>query len=244
MRAFVEGILEADDRHLVTAHVHPEASAVEQYEGDAWLTLNQTYTYGIVHKRLLEDYARQPVRPSVLFESTYEGEHEATDLQVRRQAWWALTCGATGQFMGNFPVWLMSPGWTASLDSPGARAMSALGSFVATVPWWRMEPDVGHRLAVAGLGEGNGLDTATAMLAPDGSGAVVYVPTPRTLTVDLGALSGWTTLVRWFDPVRGTWQEPATVTRRGYVQLAVPFGNDAALFLSDPAAGAHGSWGQ
>ena len=81
MRLFVAGSRERDDRHLFTAHVHPESSAVVEYAGDDWLTLNQTYSYRIVHRSLIEDYQRTPVLPFILFESTYEGEHEASELQ-------------------------------------------------------------------------------------------------------------------------------------------------------------------
>ncbi|OGO59569.1 MAG: hypothetical protein A2V85_06495 [Chloroflexi bacterium RBG_16_72_14] len=242
MRAFVAGILEIDDRHLMTAHVHPDSSPVDEYEGDGWLTLNQTYSYRIVHRKLLEDYGREPVRPFILFESTYEGEHDASELQIRRQAWWALTCGATGQFFGNFPVWLMAPGWQAALDSPGARALSHLAAFVGEVEWWRLEPDIRRRLLVAGLGEANGLDRATAAIAPDGSSAVIYVPTPRMLTINLEALAGWTSVLRWFDPVDGSWTGAELVTRRGMRQVRTPFDHDAVLLLEDPARGDHGTW--
>jgi len=244
MRAFVEGILQRDDQHLITAHVHPDSSPVEEYEGDGWLTLNQTYSYGIVHRKLIEDYERQPVRPFVLFETTYEGEHEASDLQIRRQAWWALTCGATGQFFGNFPVWLMAPGWQAALDSPGARAMSHIATFVEAVEWWRLQPDTRRRLLVAGLGEARGLDRATAAIAPDGTIAVVYVPTPRTITIDLDALTGWACVLRWFGPADGVWTDPAIVTRRGMLQTPTPFEHDAVLVLTDAARGDHGTWTQ
>lgn len=242
MRAFAAGILEGDERHLMTAHVHPDSSPVEEYQDDAWLTLNQTYSYQIVHRRLLEDYARRPTRPFVLFESTYEGEHDATDLQVRRQAWWALTCGATGQFFGNYPIWLMSPGWEAALDTPGSRAMGHLARFVDAVPWWELVPDTERRLLVAGLGEGTGLDRATTAVDASGSLAVAYIPTPRTVAVDLGQLRGWTIRVRWFDPLAGSFGEPSLVTRRGILTLESPTPQDWVLVLEDAASGDHGAW--
>ncbi len=34
---------------LITAHCHPENSAIDQYRDEGWLDLNDTYTYGIVH---------------------------------------------------------------------------------------------------------------------------------------------------------------------------------------------------
>ena len=53
--AVAQGIKETDDRHLMTAHCHPENSAIDQYRNEGWLDLNDTYTYGIVHQKLLAD---------------------------------------------------------------------------------------------------------------------------------------------------------------------------------------------
>ena len=68
--AVAQGIKETDDHHLQTAHCHPENSAVDQYRNEGWLDLNTTYTYGIVHQKLLADFNRQPAMPFVLIEST------------------------------------------------------------------------------------------------------------------------------------------------------------------------------
>jgi len=110
VEALAEGIREYDSQHLFTAHCAPEHSAVEEYPRESWLGLNTTYTYQLVHPKLLQDYNRKPVRPFILIESTYEGEHNSTPLQVRRQACWTLLSGATGQVMGNRPIWLFDPG--------------------------------------------------------------------------------------------------------------------------------------
>ncbi len=104
------GIKEFDDRHLFTAGSEPEYSAIDRYKDGGWLDLNSTYTYGIVHQKLLDDYNRVPVMPFFLLETTYEGEHNASAVQIRRQAYWAVLCGGTGQFFGNRPIWGFEPG--------------------------------------------------------------------------------------------------------------------------------------
>jgi len=71
--AVVAGIKENDQRHLFSAHCDPEHSAVEEYGPSGWLNLNTTYSYEIVHKKLLADYNRTPFMPFVLIQSTYEG---------------------------------------------------------------------------------------------------------------------------------------------------------------------------
>ena len=60
-------------------------------------------------------------RPNILFESTYEGEHNASEVQIRRQAYWALTRGACGQTFGSNPMWPLDPGWEDALGSRGPR---------------------------------------------------------------------------------------------------------------------------
>jgi hypothetical protein len=87
------GIKENDKRHLFTAHCHPENSTINQYSSCGWLDFNTTYTYAIVHQKLLFDYIRTPAMPFILIESTYEGEHYASDAQIWRQAYWTVLCG-------------------------------------------------------------------------------------------------------------------------------------------------------
>jgi len=62
----------------------------------------------------LRDYNRSPVVPFFLIESTYEGEHNASAVQIRRQAYWAILCGGMGHIIGNRPIWLFDPGWAES----------------------------------------------------------------------------------------------------------------------------------
>ena len=107
-------------------------------------------------------------------------------------------------------------------------------------------PDTAHRFLVAGLGEENGLDRATAALAADGTVAVVYVPTPRTITIDPTVMSGWAVTHRWFDPVTGVFSDRRIVTRtgmnRGMITLQTPADHDAVLLVEDPSGGNHGAW--
>src|SRR5215467_2994002 len=188
--AIARGIKEFDNRHLFTAHCHPENSAVDQYNNDGWLDLNTTYTYGIVHRMLLTDYDRAPVMPFVLIESTYEGEHNASAVQIRRQAYWAVLCGGTGQFMGNRPMWLFDPGWQAALDSTGAKDMARVGALFGSRPWNDLVPDQKHEVVVEGLGEFRGLDYLAAARTLDGGTVIAYLPTARTSTLDMTKVSG------------------------------------------------------
>jgi hypothetical protein len=231
--AVAQGIKETDDRHLLTAHCHPENSAADQFGAEGWLDLNDTYTYRIVHEMLLRDYNRRPEMPFVLIESTYEGEHNASEVQVRRQAYWAILLGATGQFMGNRPIWLFDPGWKSALDSVGARDMTRLFSVFASRRWFDLVPDQKHEIVTDGLGEFNGLDYLTAAETKDGKTIVAYLPSARPFTVDLGKLSGKNAIAWWFDPRTGhatsAGQFPATVRR----EFLPPSEGDWVLVVDD-----------
>ncbi|MCI0627026.1 MAG: DUF4038 domain-containing protein [Acidobacteria bacterium] len=97
------GIREFSPSHLFTAHTVSESTPAEQYSLSQWLDLNTTYTYMIVHRKLLANYHYRPVRPNILIESTYEGEHNASPLQIRRQAYWAPPCRCDGAVLREPP---------------------------------------------------------------------------------------------------------------------------------------------
>jgi hypothetical protein len=231
VRAVAEGIREYDSRHLMTAHVHPECSPVDVYAGESWLDLNVTYTYGIVHSALLADYNRKPSWPFVLIESTYEGEHNASHVQVRRQAYWAMLSGACGQFMGNKPVWMFGPGWESALDSPGSVAMTHLGSLFASVPWWELVPDQAHEVVVDGLGEFRGLDYCAAARTADRGLILAYMPTARTVTIDMSEVASGSADASWFDPITGGIHEVGAIPTRGFQDFVPPADQDWVLVV-------------
>jgi hypothetical protein len=235
VRAMVDGIRAEDAPHrLFTAHVHPECRPLESYPDDPWLAVNQTYTYAIVHRKLLEEYNEIPPRPNVLFESTYEGEHRASEVQIRRQAYWALLSGACGQFLGTYPTWLFGQGWQAALESPGSLAMIHLRALFQARRWWDLVPDQGHTIVVDGIGEETGLDYCATAATPDGRLAIAYLPTPRAITLDLSALHQGDLTVRWFDPRRGDFLEADGRPEPGDGHLVLytpPWNHDAVLLI-------------
>jgi len=234
--AVAQGIKETDERHILTAHCHPENSAMDQYRKEGWLDLNDTYTYGIVHQKLRADYGRQPVMPYVLIETTYEGEHNASAVQIRRQAYWAILAGATGQFMGNRPVWLFDPGWEAALNSVGAQDMERLFHLFSSHPWYQLVPDERHEVVVDGLGEFNGMDYLAAARASDGSTVMAYMPTARTITVQMNSVSGTKAVAWWFNPRTGQVIEKGKFPTSGKREFSPESEGDWVLVLDDAAS--------
>jgi hypothetical protein len=238
VNAVAEGIRAGDGgRHLFTAHTLPEHSPAVEYGSGGWLDLNATYTYSIVHRKLYEDYRRTPAMPFYLIESTYEGEHNASDMQIRRQAYWAMLCGGCGHFMGNYPIWAFDPCWPSVLNSRGAQDMVRMRALFESRAWHTLTPDVEHRAVVAGLGEFRGLDYCAAARAADGSTLVAYMPTARTVTVDLDQLSGPVAQGWWFNP-RTAEVTPAGQSQRFGLHLKefVPPGDGDWVLVVDDAS--------
>ncbi len=230
--AMAGGIRGADPNHLFTAHAAPEFSTMDEY-GFAGLDVNATYTYGVVHRMLLRDYNRKPVMPFFLSESTYEGEHNASPIQIRRQAYWAMLCGAAGQFIGNRPIWGFYPGWESALDSEGSRGMVHLRVLFLSRPWQDLIPDQTHQVLVDGVGEFRGLDYAGAARTADKRTLIVYMPTPRTVTVDMAEIAGSRARAWWFDPRGGGVKEEGEGATSGRRRFAPPGDGDWVLVVED-----------
>ena len=235
LNSLLMGIKLMDKENLFTAHHHPDDSMPARYGWGGWLDVNGTYSYQILQKKLLIDYNHKPVMPFVLLETTYEGEHNASAVQIRRQAYWANLCGATGQFLGNRPIWLFDPGWEKAIDAQGSRDMVHVKTLFSSRAWYDLIPDQQHKIVTGGVGEYNGTDYLAAAITRDGSTLIAYMPTARTITVDLSKLSGSEVNGWWFDPCTGVSKAAGKFPTSGPTQLTPPGDGDWALVLDDAA---------
>jgi len=157
------------------------------------------------------------VLPAFLGEAHYDLEQVGdptdygTPAVLRRQAYWTMLCGGTGQFYGNAFTWTFKPGWEKNLDTPGAAQFTHWKTFFASLPWHDLVPDQTHAVVTAGLGTKGDRSTRvsqsdylTAARTPDGAFVVAYLPTPRTITVDMSNLKS-PAKATWFDPVSGVY---------------------------------------
>jgi len=232
-----EGIQEEDVMHLMTGHGSPKHSAVVAFGEQVRLTVNSVYSYEkTLFRPVQAEYKRRPIRPFVLIESTYEGEHNSTPDQIRRQAYWAMLGGACGQFFGNNPMWHFDgPGlypvettWNEALGGSGSRDVARLRSLFVSLPWHHLEPEKTHEVVTDGYGDG--VATALTSRTVDGRLSVTYLPSTgtdsRKLTVDLTKFSGPIT-ARWYNPADGRWKNAfdGTLPNRGSHQFITPGDN-------------------
>jgi chitodextrinase len=220
--AVAQGIRAADPSALQTVELNYFTSG--SLDDPTWaplIDLNASYTYNPTYIQVLKDYNRPNFLPTFLAEGSYEDEQNVstvpagTTQQLRRQEYWSLLSGASGQMYGNHSVWqfLCSQrdvdgncigGWKDELASSGAKQMANVLALFSPRRWYELIPDQDHSLVTGGFGTFGDDDYVTAARTSDGKLAIAYAPSAATITVDLGTLAGPVT-ARWYDPTSGTY---------------------------------------
>jgi hypothetical protein len=213
--ALSKGLRAADPKKLQTIELDASNTSFDDPTWPPLIDLASAYTYMPTYEAVLRAYNAQPTTPVFMVEANYEQENNTggpptTDETMRRQEYWTMLSGATGQLFGNFYTWgFQHADWKEHLDTKAVEEWRLMVRLFSDRRWWELVPDQDHLLLVDGAGEpapaGDVLesDYATAAMTPDGSLGIVYVPTARTIELDLSALQAGVT-TRWFDPTDGT----------------------------------------
>jgi len=148
-----------------------------------------------------------PVKPVVLGESHYDGGWgpQPHDFTMRKQAYWALLSGAAGHAYGADGMYgWADPQWGLSLQAAmnyvSTTHMKHVSDLFTARQWHRLVPDLGGAVTTGGAGAG--VDYAATARTSDGSLVITYIPTGRTVTIDMNRVSG-PVAARWFDPTSG-----------------------------------------
>jgi hypothetical protein len=229
-QAVAEGIREILPESLHTAHNGPGTHGLGYWSAsEIPIAIDTLYTYAPVAAEALV-LAENRKTPYFLIESLYENEGVGTPLRTRIQAWQAVLSGAAGQVFGNNPVWYFNASvvksqpmqWKAALNSPGSLGMSQLRSLLLSLPWFTLEPDSDGELLVAGALREH--FQAVAARSRDGKFGIVYLPSPRAITINMNRLAGEYVVARWFDPADGMFlnSNPERMPSSGRRQFNVP----------------------
>ena len=193
------------------------------------IELNAAYTYFPTYAQVLTEYNRPDFKPVFMVEGNYEFEHnQNTDggstKNLRRQEYWTMLSGATGQVYGSRYTWRFDKGWQTNLDTPGVVELGYMKDLFISRKWYDLIPDQNHTIVTAGyhgsaeyigklwanFGDRSGLlgrlfayvkrftglgsitanTYAPAARTFDGTLLIVYMPSIRTITVDMSKLAG------------------------------------------------------
>jgi hypothetical protein len=248
--AVAQGIRSADPAALQTVELNYLTSTSR--DDGRWknlLGLDAAYTYAPTYAEVLKAYRRRRHLPVFMVEANYEGEHWYTGPStLRRQEYWTMLSGATGQFYGNKYTWQFLGGWSDHLDTVGSRQMTFVTNLFERHPWFELVPDSAHRLVVSGYGtystgrDVNSSNYVTAARTPDGRLAIAYLPSGSPVEVNLRRMAGRRVRGQWYDPTTGRY---ATIpgspfARTGRHRFTVPgrnAGGDPDWVLVLSAAG-------
>jgi hypothetical protein len=150
----------------------------------------------------LTAWGASPTRPWLWLEGRYEGSGEATGVQLRAQIWGAFVAGACAVLFGNDPIWRFGSGWESALDDAGSVHLGRFATVVASLGtrWAATVADTTGTFLTAGAQTGSsraGARFGTSL-------AVVYMPSARSVTLDLTEISSYgSALVTRVDPTSG-----------------------------------------
>jgi hypothetical protein len=230
-KALAAGIRAGDDgRHLMTYHVSGGHSSSEFWHAEPWLDFNMIQSghppgpFSNNYDLVRNDYAKQPVKPTLDGEPLYEDmplgfvptNGRATAHHVRANAYWAVFAGAFGHTYGANGVFQMCVpdgpcefwgrvSWREALRFPGARQMKHLKHLILSRPYFTRIPDQQALDPVPIPG------AAHAQLTRDGTPGrndatylmvyysyVTWIHRIKTSVIDAKRLVLW-----WYDPRTG-----------------------------------------
>jgi hypothetical protein len=242
LREFVAGVQEVDTGHLITAHNARGQAAMDIWATDSWLDINNIYTSGNEYQAALTQYNRAGAKPFFLLESNYENQAGITSLNLRQQAYWSvLSGGIVGHIFGNCPMWhFNAPStssfctgstWQSQLNSTGSTTLSHVGRLFRSRAFYLLVPDQAHSVLTAGFQSGTSY--AAAARASDGSSVIAYIPTSRTVTINLTQIAGASARAWWFNPRTAAATLINTYPTSGTMSFTPPDSSDWVLVLDN-----------
>jgi hypothetical protein len=215
--AVARGIKSVDPVHIQTVELdYPTSGSRDDPRWTPIIGLDAAYTYFPTYAQVLKEYNRRDYIPTFMVEASYEFEsYYQSPHTLRRQEYWSLLSGATGQLYGNHYTWQFLEGWEDRLDTPGTSQFAYVTKLFAPRRWYELVPDQKHRLVTAGygtfapMGKVNANDYVTAARTPDGKLAIAYLPAGRPVKVNLTMMSG-RVRAQWYDPTNGRYSPAAT----------------------------------
>jgi len=228
-QAVASGLKETDPDHLQTVELNYLTSgSLDDPTWRQYIQIDSAYTYYPTYAQVLKEYNRDRPLPSYMVEANYEDEHDYTGPKtLRRQEYWTMTSGATGQLYGSTWTWQFKPGWENHVDTQGTREFKLMTDLFSSSRWYDLVPDQQHSFLVNGYGTVNTVgsvndnDYATAARTADGRLAVIYLPTSRTITVDMSKMRPGA-VAFWYDPTDGHYRLADPPISRGEVSFTPP----------------------
>lgn len=219
-RALASGFARFAPAQLMSFHPRKAApQSGDWFHQDPWLAFNSNQHWPERQvEAIAADWAREPAKPTWLFEGRYEGYWRGNAKpgdwgawQVRQQAYQTVFAGAFGHTYGHERVFgFGSDGvdWKSFLDAPGAKNMSDLARLMKTFQPAELltrVPDQGLLATTSSSPERLRSNYIAATRSESGSIAMFYSASGQPIEVRLERLSLKVRFAFWFNPRSGQW---------------------------------------
>jgi hypothetical protein len=259
------GIASVDTAHLMTAEAvrnadAPGISALQQWAGYSWLSLNSLYDHlayfaadAAANYQLTCSGCGSTFIPAFELEGEYEGANGSgtSEQDLRAQAYWGILSGAYLGFMfGNIPIESFNstgggcticaapPTWQSQLGIAGSVSASWTGALFRSREHWKMVPDLAHTVVTSGYG--SGLTLTVTSRTGDGQTIIAYIPNGNatTITVDMTEITSASNTAQcwWFNPSSGATISIGSYANSGTQDFTPPDSNDWVLVIDDADA--------
>jgi hypothetical protein len=221
----IEAAAKKDNPILMTFHPQPNrpAGSSTWFHQEDWLDFNMHQTGHCpnqpTYRIISHDYGLTPTKPTIDGEPLYE-EHpncfNAKELgysnpdDIRRIMYWNVFAGGAGQTYGCHAVWQMytldrqpvnAPlrPWKVSLELPMANQVKHLKNLMLSKAYFSRIPD--YEMVTSKQEDDEHFVIATR--DRDGTYAMIYFPTGKSVEVDFSKLKNKTLKGNWYDPRTG-----------------------------------------
>lgn len=217
---------------LMTFHPFGRTQSSEWFHNSSWLDFNMFQsghrrydqdTSGLSYgednwKYVLDDYTRNPVKPTLDGEPSYEGIPQGlhdpsqpywTDADVRRYAYWSVFAGSCGFTYGNNAImqfhregdidaaYGVRETWSDALDAPGVSQMIHLKNLMNSKPFTGRIPE--QEL----LAENDGEKYDHIAIIRGDDYVFAYTCNGRNISLKTNVLPWKGYNAKWFDPKTG-----------------------------------------
>jgi hypothetical protein len=94
--------------------------------------------------------------------------------------------------------------------------------FFSALSWHKLVPDTNSQITESGMGKLASNDYAVTAMASDGSFLVSYLPSPRTITINLNQLKPKSLSAQWFNPLTGKMLPGNKISGKGRQKFQPP----------------------
>jgi hypothetical protein len=241
LKAVIVGIRE-NDSHYWTGHWDSVARgngvlSTENPTFASYMSVNgyYAYNYDLTYQRDLEAYNRAPTMMLYHLDQSYETEPGGTPENIRRKAYQAVLMGGAGSSFNAGYNWWGFANWRGNMDSPGSQQTTIWYRVFTSRPWQDLVPDQNHVAVTAGLGSWGSTDYVAAARAATGATIMAFLPTSRTVTVDLRQISGSQAKCWWLNPSNGQTSLIGSFGTTGSRTFTPPGNGDWLLVIDDAA---------